>query len=305
MARTSLAGRAGFAASSDDIASLSRNFTVEATFPSESEIAGLAAEIPAGTRLYLSCPPNHSPDALVTLAAATRAAGLEPVPHLTARAYTDTAMVDRVLGDLVREAGVSEVLVLAGDRDEVAGPFEGALGLIETDLLQKHGIREVNISGYPDGHAKLDDDLLRRALMAKIEALEKRNLPFNITTQFCFDAYPVLGWLRWLRGEGIKAPVRIGVAGPTTMRSLLKFAMRCGVRASLKGALNPKALQLFSEAAPDLVIRGVAEAEDRDALGSISIHYFSFGGLVKTGQWGMAAANGRIEFTGEGFKIVK
>ncbi|MCC6947205.1 MAG: methylenetetrahydrofolate reductase [Bradyrhizobiaceae bacterium] len=305
MARTSLAGRAGPAASSDDVASLSQNFTIEATFPSEAEIVALAAEVPAGTRLYLSCPPNHSPDGLIPLAVATRAAGLEPVPHLTARAYTDAAMVDRVLGNLVREANVSEVLVLAGDRDEVAGPFEGALGLIETDLLQKHGIREVNISGYPDGHAKLDDDLLRRALMGKIEALEKRNLPFNITTQFCFDAYPVLGWLRWLRGEGIKAPVRIGVAGPTTMRSLLKFAMRCGVRASIKGALNPKALQLFTEAAPDMLIRGVAEAEDREALGPLSIHYFTFAGVVRTAQWGMAAANGRIEFTGEGFKVIK
>jgi methylenetetrahydrofolate reductase (NADPH) len=85
----------------------------------------------------------------------------------------------------------------------------------------------------------------------------------------------------------------------------MKFALRCGVRASLKGALNPKALQLLSEAAPDGVIRGLAEAEDLPALGPISVHYFSFGGLLRTAEWALGAAQGRFDLTAEGFRVLR
>lgn len=306
MSKHNLAGKAGApSASFDNIVAVARDFSLEATFPTRSEIDAVADAVPAGTRVYLSCPPNHAPEMLVPLTAAVRSAGLKPVPHLTARAYTSRVQLDAVLSALVREAAVTEVLVIAGDRDEVAGPFEGALALIESNLLQDHGIREVNVSGYPDGHPKIDDALLRSMVMKKFEAAAARNLTINVTTQFCFDAHPVLGWLRWLRGEGVTAPVRVGVAGPTSMRALMKFALRCGVRASLKGAFNPKALQLLSEAAPDSVIRGLAEAADLSGLGPISVHYFSFGGLLRTAQWALGAAQGHFELTAEGFRVVK
>lgn len=305
MPKHSLAGKAGPSTSFDNVVAVAQEFSLEATFPTQTEIDAVATAVPAGTRVYLSCPPNHAPETLVPLTAAVRAAGLEPVPHLTARAYTGTAQLDAVLADLVREAAVKEVLVIAGDRDDVAGPFEGALALIESDVLQAHGIREINISGYPDGHPKIDDSLLRSVVMKKLDAAAARGLAVNVTTQFCFDAHPVLAWLRWLREQDVKVPVRVGVAGPTSMRALMKFALRCGVRASLKGVLNPKALQLLSEAAPDGLIRGLADAEDLAALGPISVHYFSFGGLLRTAQWALGTAHGKFDLTAEGFRVIR
>jgi methylenetetrahydrofolate reductase (NADPH) len=299
------AGAAGSDPAADGIARIMRGFSLEATFPDRAELDALKASAPAGTHVYLSCPPNQDPARLVEYVRAVREVGFEPVPHLTARAFTDAAHLEQVVMRLVREAGVTRALTIAGDRDVPAGKFERALALIESDVLQRNGIREIGISGYPDGHPKIDDAMLRRVLAQKLEAAAKRDLAVHIATQFCFEAEPILGWLRWLRGEGVKVPVRIGVAGPTSMRALMRYALRCGVRASLKGALNPNALRLFGEAAPDGIIRALSEADDRAQLGDLAIHFFSFGGLVATADWAAGAARGHIEFTSQGFRVLR
>ncbi len=258
------ARRLGFAGSTETISTVLGGFSLEATFPKPAEIEALKRSAPAGTRVYLSCLPNRSPEKLVEYAANVRQAGFEPVPHITARAYESHAVVDHLLGRLTKEAGVRSALVIAGDRDDVAGPFTSALDLIESGVLEAHGIREIDISAYPDGHPKIDDSVLRRALADKLAATAKRDLKVNVTTQFCFDPDHILAWLRGLRAEGISLPVRIGVAGPTSIPTLMKFALRCGVRASLRGAFNPKAMQLFGGGAtPDKIIRARAAAPDR------------------------------------------
>ncbi|MEX0591071.1 MAG: methylenetetrahydrofolate reductase [Xanthobacteraceae bacterium] len=299
------AGRAGAAPAADNIVRAVNGFSLEATFPDQAELDALKASIPASTHVYLSCPPNQLPERLVEYASAVRASGFEPVPHLTARAYIDAAHAGRVLARLNGEAGVTCALVIAGDRDAPVGMFAGALDLIESEVLQRNGIREIGISGYPDGHPKIDDATLARVLMQKLDAAARQNLAVHIATQFCFDAEPILNWLRWLRGEGVGVPVRIGVAGPTSMRALMRYALRCGVRASLKGMLNPKAMQLLGEAAPDGIIRALSEAEDSARLGPLAVHFFSFGGLAATAEWAMGAARGHVEFTPQGFRVLR
>jgi methylenetetrahydrofolate reductase (NADPH) len=298
-----VAGRT--APATDNIATAMTGFSLEATFPDSEELAALKASAPAGTHVYLSCPPNQDPERLVAYASAVRASGFEPVPHLTARAYVDAAHVDRVLARLVSEAGVTRALVIAGDRDAAAGEFSGALDLIESGVLPRNGVREIGISGYPDGHPKIDDATLANVFTKKLDAAAKQGIAIHINTQFCFEADPILTWLRVLRRQGIDIPVRIGVAGPTSMRALIRYAVRCGVRASLKGMLNPKVTQLLGEAAPDGIILALAEAEDRAELGKLAIHFFSFGGLVATADWAMGAARGHVEFTPQGFRVLR
>jgi methylenetetrahydrofolate reductase (NADPH) len=300
------ARRLSSASSTETIATVLGGFSLEATFPKPAEIEALKRTAPAGTRIYLSCLPNRSPEKLVEYASNVRAAGFEPVPHLTARAYESREMVDRLLSRLTTEAGVRSALVIAGDRDDVAGPYTSALDLIESGALEAHGIREIDISAYPDGHPKIDDAVLRRALADKLAAIAKRDLNVNITSQFCFDPDHILAWLRGLRADGIVLPIRVGVAGPTSIPTLMRFALRCGVRASLKGALNPKAMQLFGGvAAPDTVIRALAEAPDRAQLGPFMIHFFSFGGLVETADWASTVSRGQIDPTDAGFKVIR
>ncbi len=61
---------------------------------------------------------------------------------------------------------------------------------------------------------------------------------------------------------GIEHPVRIGLAGPTSLSTLLRYAKRCGVRASAQALARQTGLmrQLFAMSAPDPLVRTLAKA---------------------------------------------
>jgi methylenetetrahydrofolate reductase (NADPH) len=114
-------------------------------------------------------------------------------------------------------------------------------------------------------------------------------------TQFSFDAKAVLAWLRKLRAGGFDGPVRVGIAGPASMTTLLKFAQRCGVRASARGLARSAglALQALGRATPDDFVAELAEGLAAENFGEVKAHLYSFGGVAATAQWARAAEDGR------------
>jgi methylenetetrahydrofolate reductase (NADPH) len=125
---------------------------------------------------------------------------------------------------------VRRVLVI-GDRAEY-GQYRRAIDVIDTGLLHQRGMRALCIAGYPDGHPFVSDEELNRALCAKIAAGEATGLAVEIVCQFCFDTRAILNYLTRLRTFGFEHPVRIGLSGPTSLAALMRYASRCGVRAS-------------------------------------------------------------------------
>jgi methylenetetrahydrofolate reductase (NADPH) len=128
----------------------------------------------------------------------------------------------------------------------------------------------------------------------------------HIVTQFCFDATAMLKWIARLRDFGIEHPVRVGLAGPTSLATLLRYAQRCGVRASAQGLARQAGLvrQLFALSAPDALVRKLGDARAERHLGEIAPHFFSFGGLARTARWAQAVAERRIAIeAGEGFRV--
>jgi len=96
-----------------------------------------------------------------------------------------------------------------------------------------------------------------------------------------------------LRDLGVDNQVRIGMAGPTNLATLLRYAKRCGVALRRRGSRAKRPAQhLVGTSAPDVIVRTLAENSDR--LGNVAAHFFSFGGIGKTGRWAAAAAAGRI-----------
>lgn len=271
-------------------------FSVEATRPKAADIEALKRVIAAGTEVYLSAIPTRAPEEVIEQAKAVRAAGLSPVPHIAARNIASSQQLDALLGRLKAEAGVRKLLIVAGDRSDPAGPYLGAIEVIESGLLQRHGIREIGISGHPDGHPRLSTETLDRALAAKAEAAGQSGLSATIVTQFGFDPDAVIAWLNRVRDMGHENPVRIGMAGPTSLTTLLRYAARCGVKASAAGASKGAGLvkHLFSVSAPDNMVRRLAEATSGGALGEVGAHFFSFGGVDATARWAAAAADGRF-----------
>jgi methylenetetrahydrofolate reductase (NADPH) len=282
------------------IAAFMADFSVEATRPSDADIAALSV-LSRGTRVYISAVPHRAAEESVSAAIRLRAAGLEPVPHVAVRSFSSVDALDDFLARLNGEAEVRRVLVIAGDRAD-HGPFRSAADAIDSGLFRRRGIRALGIAGYPEGHPKIGNDALFKALAEKIAAAEATGLAVEIVTQFCFDARAILDYVARLRAFGFEHPLRIGLVGPTSLAALLRYASRCGVRASAQALARRSGMlrQMFALTVPDDLIRALADA----APSRVSAHFFSFGGLPSTARWAQAVADGRIALDGmAGFTV--
>lgn len=264
-------------------------FSLEATRPKSAEIDRLRGILRPGTPIYLSSVAGKNPADLVTFAAMIRAAGFEPVPHIAARRIASAQSLKDFLARLHGEANVTRALVIAGDRDEVAGPYADAQSVIQSGALRAAGLTEIGISGYPEGHPSIARDKLDAAMQAKIAAAVAGGLAVHIVSQFCFDPPRIIAWLRALRARGISQPVRVGLVGPTHLSALIRFAKRCGVQASLRGLIRSGAFWSFLRPPhPGAALRALRRTE---GLGEVRPHFFSFGGIPETARYAVKHAD--------------
>jgi methylenetetrahydrofolate reductase (NADPH) len=262
-------------------------WSIEATLPRPAEIAALADRVRPGTEVFLSTLPHVSLDQQIETARAVRAAGLEPVLHVAARYFASQTELVGYLARASREARVDRILAIAGDSDRPRGPFDSALSLIECEALADYGVRRVGIAGYPEGHPKIPATALAAALDAKLAALAAAALDAQIVTQFSFAAAPVVRWIGETRERWPGVPLRIGLAGPASAPTLLKFAARCGVVGPL-GGLGQKlstARRLVRAVSPEPIITALSQALPVGCDADIAVHLFSFGGLQRTVEW--------------------
>src|SRR5258705_8055712 len=185
----------------------------------------------------------------------------------------------------------------SGRRRRTSGPFESCLALLETGLFQRHGIVHVGVAGYPEGHPKIAETALATALSAKKILAQRASLDLQVVTQFCFESEPVLGWAAKMKGHGL--PVRVGLSGPASLPRLLRFATLCGIGNSVRALkARPQAItRLLVEAGPETVVRDIARSGAAPIAG---VHFFCFGGLMRTARWLRAVREGRFELTPDG-----
>jgi methylenetetrahydrofolate reductase (NADPH) len=264
-----------------------RNFSIEATRPSANEIAQLGEILDPGTSVYVTAVPTAAFEQTVATAAALRKVGLEPVIHTAARRLTSADMLQDVLRRLTGEAGVRYLLVIGGDTD-AAGPYADALAVIQKGDLRKNGIEGIGIGAYPEGHPRISPERLEASLDEKIASATAQGLRVHIVSQFSFSGEHIIAWLKKLRSSGIKNPVGIGLAGPTSVPALIRYARRCGVAASLRGLMSGAATGLVGNVGPDRVIDMLAGSQRE--LGETHLHYFSLGGVVQTARYALAMA---------------
>ncbi|PWT90178.1 MAG: methylenetetrahydrofolate reductase [Proteobacteria bacterium] len=283
------------------IAAFMKGFSIEATRPSDADIAALAP-LKRCACVYLSAVPNRPADESLGAAIRLRAAGFEPVPHVAVRNFADLAALDDFLARLNGEAGVTHVLVIAGDRAE-SGSLRRALDAIDSGTFRRRGIRTIGIAGYPEGHPRIGGVELNRALGEKIAVAEATGLAVEIVTQFCFNASAILNFLARLRAFGFEHPVRIGLAGPTSLAALLRYAARCGVRTSAQALVQRSGLvrQMFAMTTPDDLVQALADV----ASAGVTPHFFSFGGVRATARWARAVADGSIALKAHGGFLVE
>jgi methylenetetrahydrofolate reductase (NADPH) len=238
--------------------------------------------------VYLNHPPRHalaqSHEALVAL----RAAGLEPVAHIAARRLASRAELDSFLERAAGEAALSKVLLLGGDEPRPRGPYACGADLLREGMFARYGVREVGVPGYPEGHPVIARAEIDRALQEKLALLAAQGLSAHIVTQFSFAPTRVLEYCTELARKFPELAVYVGLAGPTEAHTLLRFAQRCGVSASLRAlrAQGMGAVRLFMNTDPREQLAAIARHCAGTASSNvIGAHLFTFGGVAKTAAW--------------------
>jgi methylenetetrahydrofolate reductase (NADPH) len=267
------------------IGALIRGFSIEVT-PGGVGPSGSAIQLlPIGMETFIAYLPTSTPDQLLAAAETLQCAHMTPVPHIVAQSFASEADLDRLLQQLNVRAGVTRVLVIAGDRDAAVGPYESALQIIRTGLLEKNGIRSVYVSCYPEGHPRISDEQLETARIDKLAAIEQAGLAGGLVSQFCFEPAPIIALARRMGDSAHPVPYRVGLAGPASTATLMKYAMMCGVGSSMRALRERQSLtrNLLSGATPEHLIEQLARAKQDDpAISLDGVHFFTFGALAKT-----------------------
>jgi methylenetetrahydrofolate reductase (NADPH) len=251
------------------------------------QVAQLRDHFPAGTDVTITFLPGDNYRHNVDTASALRAAGFNPVPHIAAREIASVEALDDFLTRLRGEAGVTRLLLIAGDVARAKGPFKSSLDVGASGLIEARGIAALSVAGHPEGHPYLEAADAIAVLEAWRDWGRQTKIHVDVMTQFCFESAPILRWIGELDARGIKLPVIVGLAGPATPATLTKFALRCGVGNSmraLRGQIG-RFGRLLTDTGPDDVMRGLVSAPAAATASIAGFHLFPFGGLRKAGDW--------------------
>ena len=263
-------------------------FSTEITARDRRAVETCRQHLEPGTTVHVAWIPGDEPPAIVATLAALRRAGFNPVPHVAARQLASAAMLEDYVARAVGEAGVDELLVVGGDAMQPAGPFAASIDVLRSGIVERHGIARVGIAGHPEGSPRIGPIELDAALREKAHFAAQSSARFHIVTQFCFEVDPILLWIAALRDSGNTLPVRIGVAGPASVATLVKFALRCGVGNSIR-ALNLRGAaiaRLLGESDPSPLVIALQRLTAADpGLGVTGFHFFPFGGIARLGTW--------------------
>lgn len=266
---------------------LLKDFSLEMTGKDAGKLEEARDIIPPGTRINVTFLENEDGRMRLDAVRAVKRLGYVPVPHISARRLRSQELLEEYLSALAAEDACQNVLVIAGDPTEPLGPFDDALAVIQSGLLERYGVRHVGVGGYPEGHPAIGESALWTALEGKAAALAQRGVPGVVITQFGFDADLVLKWLEGVRERGIDLPVRVGVPGPAGVRRLLSYAARFGVGTStgIAKKYGFSITNLMGTAGPDRFIRALADGLDPARHGEVKLHFYTFGGLKATSEW--------------------
>ncbi len=154
--------------------------------------------------------------------------GHTAVPHVAARQVTSAAHLRTLLARMER-AGLSEMLLIAGDAAEPAGPYRSSVELLADLLAEPHGLTRIGVAAYPGGHPAVRPRVLHEVLIAKQQMLHDAEVDGYAVAQMCADASTVIDWLTAERAAGVTLPVRVGVAGSVSPAQARRLADSIGI----------------------------------------------------------------------------
>ena len=287
----------------EQIQAAAASWSIEVTPTGATKIESFRDCLNESTKVNVTFLPGTDPADTIAVCERLHNDGMKPVPHLAARSLRNADQLDELLTAYTSRCGVEEVLCIGGGVDDPVGDFTATMEVLKTGLIQKHGIRHIGVAGHPEGSPDISDDEIAEALGAKNDLAKAEGLDLYIETQFCFEADIVLDWESRVRAAGNTLPIRIGIPGPATIKTLFRFAQISGIGPSMRFVAKQakNVAKLMTVQSPHLLIAGLAEgmAADRDCL-IRHFHFYPFGGFARTATYAGAIADGKIEMLPKG-----
>lgn len=237
--------------------------------------------LPSGATVSVTASPAKGMAATIDLTLELQARGCAVIPHLSARLTQDRAELQSILDRLDR-ASIDRAFVVGGDAQD-AGEFFDGLALLSAMEELGHGLTEIGIPGYPEGHHIVDHKTIERALD------DKTSYASYVTTQMCFTPTAISEWVYAIRERGVGLPVYIGIPGVAELKKLIGLSVRIGVGASSRFLSHNKSLagKLVRPGgySPDDLIIGLAPLL-ADPLANIAgFHIYTFNQVDSTEEW--------------------
>lgn len=249
--------------------------------PTDEAASLVIGHVPRDVTVTITSSPKRGIDATLTLAERLAAQGYEVVPHVAARLVRDTAHLKEIAGRIAALGG--STFIVAGDSREAAGAFPDSVSLLSAIAEEHLPLKNIGITGYPESHSFIDDDLTIQAMW------DKRRLATYIVSNLCFDVGVIKKWVARVRKRGVQLPIHIGMAGVTDPAKLLRVSTRIGISDSarfLKGHSNwlMRMIQpggydpsrFLPGLMPDLAL------PERNVAG---LHVFTFNEIEPTERW--------------------
>jgi methylenetetrahydrofolate reductase (NADPH) len=281
--------------------------STEITPHDEAVLPDLPRYLPPGASIYVAHPPKTDIRDVLRLAARLVQLGFVPFPHIAAREVHSEASLRASFNEM-RESGITQILLIAGDRKDPAGPYSSAVEILESGLTVDAAIKTISVAGHPEGNRTIGPTRLKEALQIKQAFADRTGTDLRLVTQFGFNPQAVVEWVRELGRQGIRLPVHVGIAGPTPLPKLIRFAARCGIGASLNALMrNTSALSNLTQMAtsPDEMVTGIISSLTPDlAARIVKPHMFCFGGLIETVGWMRAVREGRFDLRADGGRFL-
>ena len=251
-------------------------------FPAGNIEDAVAEWVPAGLTVTVTASPAKGLDATLELTERLATRGYQVVPHLSARLVADDAHLADIVARLTA-CGVDDVFVPAGDADPPAGRFDSALALLERLSEMGNPFPRTGITGYPERHPRIGDDVTIQAMW------DKRRHATYIVSNLCFDPVTLRRWIMRVRDRGVTLPLYAGLAGPVERTRLLRMAAKAGAAESARFLAGHTEwfLRLGTPGAysPDRLLARVGATLASPAANVAGLHLFTFNQIQQTEQW--------------------
>ncbi|HEV8221744.1 MAG TPA: methylenetetrahydrofolate reductase [Streptosporangiaceae bacterium] len=251
-------------------------------FPGAGTEQAILEWVPRELTVTVTASPTRGLEPTLDLATSLAGHGYTAVPHVTARLVRDDAHLADIVARLTA-AGISDIFVPGGDADPPAGRFHSALELLEQLAEMGRPFARVGITGYPESHPKIDDDITIQSMW------DKRRHAAYLVSNLCFDPATLRRWITRVRARGVTLPLLVGLAGPVDRARLLRMATVAGVSESARFLAGHTEwflrLGVPGGYSPQRLLDRVSGTLTDPAAAVEGLHIFTFNQLRQTEEW--------------------